>query len=142
MKKAVKICGIPQNCYVLAGYDKAMAKETNLTQLKYDSLEKKMLDNGYMEVLEKKDYPINSDSVTSLADGADYKNDPMQAIANAPTRVNLGDITQAQEFLKNPQNFARVYEDTKMRLAEYYAKQREMAQVQTSEKQTNSEVKE
>lgn len=140
MKKAVKICGVAQNCYIMAGYDKAIAKETNRTQMKYDSLEKKMLDNGYLEILEKKDYPINSDSVTSLADGADYKNDPLQAIANAPTRVNLGDITQAQEFLKNPQNFARVYEDTKMRLAEYYAKQRELTEVQAGEKQTKSEV--
>lgn len=51
----------------------------------------------------EKDYPINSESVSSLAEGADYRNDPAQAIAQAPKRVNLGDVTEAQAFLNNPQ---------------------------------------
>lgn len=127
-KKTVKICGWKQNCCILRNNTNSLVSptEANKTRKKYEILEKQMLQNGYIEQINEKDYPINSDSVSSLAEGADYKNDPLQAIANAPVRVNLGDITQAQEFLKNPQNFARVYEQTKQRLAEYYARQREV----------------
>lgn len=143
-KTPVKLCGYVQRCYKVAGLHPALVGETDSFKQpkKYEVLDKKMLDNGYIEEVQLKDYPINSDSVTSLAEGADYKNDPLQAMANAPVRVNLGDITQAQEFLKNPQNFARIYDDTKMRLAQYYAQQRVVnGEKQTQEKQ-ESEVKE
>lgn len=143
-KTPVKLCGYVQRCYKVPGLCGGVVGETDKNKdiKKYDILEKKDLPNGYIQEVVTKDYPINSDSVTSLAEGADYKNDPLQAMANAPTRVNLGDITQAQEFLKNPQNFARIYEDTKLRLAQYYAQQRVVnGEKQTQEKQ-ESEVKE
>lgn len=141
-KTPVKLCGYTQRCYKIPGVNPSLVGVTDgfKDPKKYEVLDKKMLENGYIEEVQVKDYPINSDSVSSLAEGADYKNDPLQAMANAPVRVNLGDITQAQEFLKNPQNFARVYEDTKMRLAQYYAQQRAMGG-ENQEKQ-ESEVKE
>lgn len=141
-KTPVKLCGYAQRCYKIPGGNPSLVGYTDgfRDPKKYEVLDKKMLDNGYIEEVQIKDYPINSDSVSSLMEGADYKNDPLQAMANAPVRVNLGDITQAQEFLKNPQNFARVYDQTKQRLAEYYAQQRVMnGEKQTSEKQ-ESEV--
>lgn len=88
-----------------------MALFTNIPRLK------KILPNGYLEVLEKKDYPINADSVSSYADSANYRNDPAQAVANAPKRVNLGDITEAQAFIRdNPQQALREYRDILARL--------------------------
>lgn len=116
----VTICGFRQNCYRrdnigMGSTTKQVHKE------KYTSLEKKTLSNGYIEAIVEKDYPINSDSVSSLAEGADYHNDPMQAIANQPERVNLGDITQAQAFLENPQRNAALFNDVKAKLAAYYS---------------------
>lgn len=69
----------------------------------------------------EKDYPINSESVSSLAEGADYRNDPAQAIAQAPKRVNLGDVTEAQAFLNNPQYAASLFADVKAKLNAYYS---------------------
>lgn len=126
--KEVKINSFKQNGIVLRNVPHTIVSEEqkNKTQEKYTVLEKQMLENGYVEMVVEKDYPINSDSVSSMAEGADYKNDPMQAIAKERPRVNLGDITQAQEFLQNPQNAKRIFEQTKMRLAQYYAQQREI----------------
>lgn len=141
-KTPVNLCGYTQRFYKIPGVNPSLVGQTDgfKNQKKYGVLDKKMLDNGYIEEVQVKDYPINSDSVSSLMEGADYKNDPLQAMANAPVRVNLGDITQAQEFLKNPQNFARIYDQTKQRLAEYYAQQREInGEKQTPEKR-ESEV--
>lgn len=143
-KTPVKLCGYAQRCYKIPGVNPSLVGVTDGFKdlKKYEVLEKRMLQNGYVEQVNVKDYPINSDSVSSLAEGADYKNDPLQAIANAPVRVNLGDITQAQEFLKNPQNFARVYDQTKQRLAEYYAQQRVMSGEKQTPENQESEVKE
>lgn len=117
----VRIGGYRQNVY--RKDTTGIISETtrpNRTQEKYVSLEKKTLPNGYVEELVLKDYPINSDSVSSFADGADYRNDPAQAIAQAPQRVNLGDITEAQAFLENPQSKARLFNDVKAKLEAYY----------------------
>lgn len=125
-KKQVKICGFKQNCYKVGTTGAGVSLSPNKEQLKYESLEKVMLPNGYIEEIQEKDYPINSKSVTSYADGADYRNDPVQAIANAPNRVNLGDVTEAQKFLENPQNTIRVMKDTLQTLERYYASQKQV----------------
>lgn len=130
MKKVV-IGGLKQNCYVkdiLTGTRDIKKFETQKT---YDSLERKKLPNGYTEEIEVKDYPINSASVTSYADGADYRNDPLQAIANAPKRTNLGDVTELQAFLngQDPQSAIRVYKDVISKL-EAYAKAQEEVKAQ------------
>lgn len=118
----VKICGFTQNVY-RRDYSGLIRRTPtpNKTQETYTSLEKQTLPNGYIESIIEKDYPINSDSVSSLAEGADYRNDPAQAIAAAPKRVNLGDITEAQAFLENPQQAASLFNDVKAKLAAYYS---------------------
>ena len=120
IKGPVKINGVRQNCYALDVFTNITAKfptGNDHTIEMYDSLEKKELPNGYVVQLEKKDYPINAKSVSSYADGADYRRDPAQAIANAPKRVNLGDVTQVQEFIdSNPQEAVRVMRDVLARL--------------------------
>lgn len=111
--REVSILGIRQNCY-RRDIDPLYAcpRKHDDTIKTYVSLERKHLPNGFVEQLEVKDYPINSESITSYADGADYRRDPAAAVANAPKRVNLGDITQVQNFLKNePQQAVRVYRD-------------------------------
>lgn len=115
--KPVHVNGIRQNCYVAGVASSTFSTRTGKVETKYPSLEREQLPNGFTEGIEIKDYPINSQSVTSYADGADYRNDPAQAIANAPKRVNLGDITQVQEFLENdPQNAVRVFRDVLAKL--------------------------
>lgn len=118
----VKICGFAQNVYRrdYSGIPRT-TPNPNKKQEFYASLEKKTLPNGYIEGIVKKDYPINSESVSSLAEGADYRNDPAQAVAAAPKRVNLGDVTEAQAFLDNPQYAASLFNDVKAKLTAYYS---------------------
>lgn len=119
-KKQVSINGIRQNCYVLDTRTALQDSVSIKPETHYPSLERKQLPNGFVEGVEVKDYPINSKSVTSYADGADYRNDPMQAVANAPKRVNLGDVSQVQEFLESdPQSAVRVFRDVLARLEQY-----------------------
>lgn len=120
-KKQIKIQGILQNCYrrdVNPDYRQPRVHDTTIE--KYVSLERKQLPNGFVEEIELKDYPINAASVTSYADGADYRNDPAQAVANAPKRVNLGDVTEIQDFLKNdPLEAVRVFRNVAKALENY-----------------------
>ena len=126
-KKPVKICGVRQNCYVLDV--NPTYSVTPLSPIKkYLSLERKTLDNGYIEELVEKDYPITPDSVASYADGADYRNDVMQAIENAPKRVNLGDISEAQEFINSdPLSAARQYKAILDKVDKYFKSQEQAA---------------
>lgn len=45
-------------------------------------------------------YEITPESVTSFAEGADYRRDPVGAVANGHKRVNLGDVTDMQALMK------------------------------------------
>lgn len=118
--KEAKICGLRQNCYVVDTNDNS--KNRHIEPRKYyASLEKRMLPNGYVFELEKVEYPINSETVTSYIDSADYRRDPMAAIANAPKRVNLGDISEVQNFIAtNPQEAVRMYRAVGEQLEKYY----------------------
>lgn len=124
-KKPVIIGGFKQNVYCIGtrGGIVGVAQTPNVEQKKYYSLEKRMLPNGYVQEVLQKDYPITSKSVTSYADGADYRNDPSQAIANAPKRVNLGDVSEAQRFLQNPQNTMSTLKQVMKDLQTYIDKQ-------------------
>lgn len=116
-RKPVAINSIRQNCYVLGTRTASAGTISSEPEKKYQTIERVNLPNGYYDTVVEKDYPINSESVTSYADGADYRNDPLQAIANAPKRVNLGDLTQLQEFVQSdPQNAVRVFRDVLSRL--------------------------
>lgn len=121
-KRPIYIGGIRQNCYALDV--KTDISATRLpyrhTIAKYYALEKQALPNGYTETVVQKDYPINSDSVTSYVEASDYRNDPNQAIANAPKRVNLGDVSEVQEFMKNnPVQATLQYADILNKVASY-----------------------
>lgn len=116
-RKPVVINGIRQNCYVLGTRTASAGTISSEPEKKYKTIERVNLANGYYDTVVEKDYPINSESVTSYADGADYRNDPLQAIANAPKRVNLGDVTQLQDFVQtDPQKAVRVFRDVLSRL--------------------------
>lgn len=101
-KTRVVINGIKQNCYMLDCRDTiGVNPRPNTKQEKFFSLEESLTENGTKQEIVEKDYPINSESVSSYVESSDYRNDPLQAIANAPKRVNLGDISDVQEFLQN-----------------------------------------
>lgn len=139
-KDALSIGGFQQNCYKI-GTSGSPFVATVETPKKIYVLERQQVGNGFQDVLVEKDYPITSESVTSYADGADYRNDPAQAIANAPTRVNLGDITEAQDFLSNPQNFMRVYKETVAKLNQYQAEQNKIKSSPAEEETEQGENK-
>lgn len=128
-KCPILIGGIPQNVFVLRQRKDFSTIPTNLeyaVQEKYPSLERKNLSNGYTEEVVIKDYPINPDSVTSYADAADYRNDPLQAIAQAPKRVNLGDISEVQQFCReNPQQAIGQYAEVLQKVTDYFKAQAE-----------------
>lgn len=139
--KTVRVGTFMQNCFRLDSRGTVLKPlNPNVTQEKYISQEKVMLPNGYQEQLVEKDYPINSDSVTSFADGADYRNDPVQATESSPKRVNLGDITEAQSFLENPQNNARLFNDVKAKLNAYYSAISKVAQDSENAGNNNNNV--
>ena len=57
-------------------------------------------DEGFRrEELIRFDYPFTPDYVNSFAGSADYHNDPVGAINNAPKRENLGDIRGIQSAM-------------------------------------------
>ena len=67
---------------------------------KYFALEEQTNRDGFKgEVLVEKDYPITPEYVSSFAASSDYRSDPLGAIAAAPPRRNLGDVTQLQKAL-------------------------------------------
>lgn len=126
-KRPILINGIPQNVFALRqkkDFSVIPAHLKNTTIKKYNTLERKALPNGFCEELQRKDYPINSDSVSSYVESSDYRNDPAQAIANAPKRVNLGDISQVQEFVRdNPVQAVGQYADILQKVADYFKAQ-------------------
>lgn len=124
-KKHIKIGGIRQNCYALDVCTSIKdTKKKNNTITTYPSLEKKKLPNGYVEQVEDKDYPINSDSITSYVDGADYRRDPATAVAQGRKRVNLGDVAEVQEFLRNnPQEAVRLARNVSQTLEAFLKQQ-------------------
>ena len=140
IKRPLLINGIPQNVFVQRqekDYTVIPSNLVNVTRKTYESLERKSLSNGFVEEVVVKDYPINSDSVTSYIESSDYRNDPAQAIANAPKRINLGDISQVQDFVRNnPVQAVGQYADILQKVADYFkaqASQSQSAQAQVSQ---------
>lgn len=127
IKRPILINGIPQNVFALRQKQDFSVIPSHLKNTiikKYNTLERKALPNGYCEELQRKDYPINSESVSSYLESSDYRNDPAQAIANAPKRVNLGDISQVQEFVRdNPVQAVGQYADILQKVADYFKAQ-------------------
>lgn len=124
LKRPLLINGIPQSVYVKESckdMSTIPSQLRNTTRLRYDSLERRQLSNGFVEEVVEKDYPVNSESVTSYVESSDYRNDPAQAIANAPKRVNLGDISQVQKFVdENPVHAVGQYADILQKVADYF----------------------
>lgn len=141
-KRPISLCGVRQNCYLLDTRPSIMMNpRPNRTLVQYNSLERVQESNGFHEEIIKKDYPINSESVTSYVESSDYRNDPSQAIANAPKRVNLGDISQVQDFVKsNPVDATRQYADILEKVAKYFKDQSANGAKTPTPSTTNSEV--
>lgn len=126
-RKQVLIGGFPQNFYMRAQtIDTYSIPEhlKNKEQKTYLALERKELPSGFMDVVVEKDYPINSESVSSYIETSDYRLDPQNAIANARRRINLGDITQTQEFMgTNPIQASTKYSEVMQKVADYFKAQ-------------------
>lgn len=120
--KQIKVNTLRQNCFASECREASVSTVSHDYKIKkYQSLEKHILPNGMTFDLEEVDYPITPESVTSYVDSADYRRDPLGAIASAPKRVNLGDISQVQDFIKeNPQEAIRLYRSVGEQLAKYY----------------------
>ena len=121
-KRPVEIMGKRQRVYVR---ECAPAYSQHIPQQKTEVvIEKVDLPTGFYERLVEREYPINSETVSSYADTADYRNDPLGAIAKAPKRVNLGDITGVQDFVQgDPQKAIAQYREVLGKLSNYLAQQ-------------------
>lgn len=109
--------GIRQNVFVKESVTPSFRTEKQSKT--YPNLIREPLANGFTEEVHDVEYPITSESVSSYADSSDYRNDPLGAIANAPKRVNLGDVSQIQEFIKqNPQEAVSVLRNVLVSLAD------------------------
>lgn len=114
------INGVKQNCFKSEGLEQSRPVKHQQTIGSYTILEKKELPNGYTVNLEEQPYPINSDTVTSYVESSDYRRDPLGFAANSPKRVNLGDISQLQNFMRtNPQEAVRLYRSVGEKLEKY-----------------------
>lgn len=96
-----------QNCYLKSASPAVVGRSIPASK-KYVELEEQMLPNGVKYELVEKEYPFTPEYVRSYADTVDYRRDPMQAIANAPKRANLGDVGAIQQLLNSSseENFA------------------------------------
>lgn len=127
LKRPVEIMGKRQRVYVR---ECAPAYAKHIPQQKTEQvIEKVDLPTGFYERLVEREYPINSETVSSYADTADYRNDPLGAIAKAPKRVNLGDITGVQDFVNgDPQKAIAQYRDVLGKLSNYLEQQAKAVQ--------------
>lgn len=121
-KKQVYVAGVKQNCYLTDIRPIPLSTpRPNVTQTEFTELVDKQLPNGFVQEMVSRTYPINAESVSSYIESSDYRNDPAQAIANAPKRVNLGDISEVQEFIKNnPTQAVSQYADILHKVASYF----------------------
>lgn len=144
-KEKVRIGGIRQNIYITDRRENPRVLPPQTIQLKYSELTDIQLPNGYVQELVEKDYPINSESVSSYLESSDYRNDPASAIANAPKRVNLGDVTEVQRFInENPVQATTEYSAILRKVADYFDKQKATSTAPEKpavETQRQSEVK-
>lgn len=85
-----------QSDVVLRDYSTAFDLASTYEQKKYPELHRKVVANGIQDVIEMEDYPHTPERVKSYAASCDYRLDPAGAVANAPKRHNLGDVTFAQ----------------------------------------------
>lgn len=130
--RPILINGIPQNIYVQSVENFTTAIPNHLrnhTIKTYETLERKKIPNGIVDGIVVKDYPINSESISSYVESSDYRNDPAQAVAKAPKRVNLGDITEVQKFAhENPVQAVGSYADILRKVANYFETQAKQKQ--------------
>lgn len=144
-RRQVLIGGFPQNFYMRAQtIDTSSIPEhlKNKEQKTYLAQERQELPSGFMDVVVEKDYPINSESVSSYIETSDYRYDPQNAIANARKRINLGDITQTQEFMgTNPIQASTKYSEVMQKVADYFkAQEAKKAKMPKGQPASSSEV--
>lgn len=109
-RRPIFLLGQRQRVYI---QESVPAQQKHIPQQKTEVVSERVdLPTGFYEQLVEREYPINSETVSSYADTADYRNDPFGAVAQAPKRINLGDITGVQDFVNgDPQRAVSVYKD-------------------------------
>ncbi|UPW41399.1 hypothetical protein [Dipodfec virus UA06Rod_16] len=76
-----------------------MKHETPKTYI--DQVEEVNPDGSRIEKLVEREYPITPEYVASFEESCNYKNDPQGAIARAPSRENLGDVSMFQHIAQS-----------------------------------------
>lgn len=113
MQKKIVTNLLQQNCYIRESVPN-VNNFTDYGDKVYNSLVEKPTKNGFEVKIEAFPYPITPQYVNSFVDSADYRRDPANAIANAPKRTNLGDVTELQSVVNMDFTTARkLYNDLK-----------------------------
>lgn len=97
---------LQQNCFVRDVTTKsALVPEPG--QDVFFSLDEKSTSSGVEFELNSYPYPITPQYVNSFLDSTDYRRDPYNAVASAPKRVNLGDVSSLQSVASMDMESAR-----------------------------------
>lgn len=107
--KPVPMSLIQQNCFIrdvtrISDNSASAAVSAKRTYLSLDEVTD--IDGVKLRMTEN-DYPITPEYVDSFSESADYRNDVVGAVANAPKRTNLGDITGFQDVASMDMESAR-----------------------------------
>lgn len=85
----------------------------------FTSLDEVSTPNGVEIKITENEYPITPQYVNSFVDSADYRRDPLGAIANAPQRRNLGDVREIQNVSQmDTSELLNLYNQLKTRFGE------------------------
>lgn len=107
---------LQQNCFVRDAINKSELVSGQPSE--YVSLDEVVTSKGVELKESVEPYPITPEYVSSFADSADYRRDPIQAINNSVKGVNLGDITDIQKVSQLDTTEARaLYDQLKARFA-------------------------
>lgn len=123
---------LKQNCFLRECVDIPFRAAEKIT--KYESIDEVTTDKGVELRYTEHDYPITPEYVNSFAESADYRRDPISAIANGGSRKNLGDITDMQNVSAMDTEQARnLYEQLKQK----FGKAEELKQNNNENKEVN-----
>lgn len=128
---------LEQNCYI-RDIVLRIDKQSSTSELFYDSINEVTDGMSLRHEVVQVPYEITPQYVNSFVDSADYRNNPVAAIVNAPHRTNLGDIREYQQINEMDDTQAsKLYAQLKERFSKAQAQAQAQAQTQA---QTQSEI--
>lgn len=87
-----------KNCFRSTAINESTIEHPVRSAKTYAELQSRTVPYGVEEKLVEVEYPHTPERIKSYSDVADYKKDPLSAVANATPRQNLGDVRDFQKI--------------------------------------------